>query len=287
MLYVNEQCKTNNIRYIQTQNKITFRGHQDLNGADIIDIKARGKYPANILSNFAPTNFELDGIKINSMEGFLQSLKTDNPQKQKEICAMTGFEAKTASHAFKQSSDDILYFWDGKSFTKYSDEFKKLVVEISQVQRQAGNKPFVFHGYNVSSVNAFLMAIRSQDVNEQKLLSSTPKENIKEVSKTIHPSYAPRTLYWNGKSFSRDSEEYQTLIRRAYEAKFDADYEFRKAIRVTKKQILAHSKGKDNVSDTILTKQEFIDALNNLRKRDNLKLRFKDTLRTIFKAIIK
>ncbi len=286
MLSINEQQKTNNIAYIP-QNRISFCGHNNASAGDILDIKARGSYPANVLSNFAPTSFELDGVKINSMEGFLQSLKSENPERQKEICAMHGFEAKTASHALKQSTDDILYFWNGKAFTKYSQEFKDLVRDISAVQKEAGGKPFKFHGYDVATVNSFLMAIRSSDVAEQKALSMTPQEDIKAVSKTVKISYAPRTLYWNGKSFSRDSKEYQELVTRAYEAKFDADYEFRKAIRACKNQVLTHTKGKDSAAETILTKQEFIDALNNLRKRDTLKLRVKDTIRTIFKAIIR
>lgn len=286
MLYINEQQKTNNISYIP-QNKVSFCGYNTASKGDILDIKARGAYPANILSNFAPTNFELDGIKIKSMEGFLQSLKTENPERQREICAMHGFEAKTASHALKQSSDDILYFWNGKAFTKYSPEFKELVREISAVQKEAGANPFKFHGYDVATVNSFLMAIRSSDIAEQKSLSMTPQQDIKTISKTVKISYAPRTLYWNGKSFSRNSEEYKKLITRAYEAKFDADYEFRKAIRATKNQILTHTKGKDNTAETILTKQEFIDALNNLRQKDSLKLKITDMIRTILKSIMK
>lgn len=37
-----------------------------------------GEYPLNKLSNFAPNEFEMDGVKCGSMEGFLQSLKYRN-----------------------------------------------------------------------------------------------------------------------------------------------------------------------------------------------------------------
>ena len=40
-----------------------------------INISSRAEFPINVLSNFAPTNFELDGVPVYSMEGFLQSLK--------------------------------------------------------------------------------------------------------------------------------------------------------------------------------------------------------------------
>ena len=47
-----------------------------------IDIHSKGDYPANVLSNFYPNEFELDGVRCASMEGFLQSLKFKNPKKQ-------------------------------------------------------------------------------------------------------------------------------------------------------------------------------------------------------------
>lgn len=41
-----------------------------------INIYSKGKYPANMLSNFAPHEFDFDGYKrIPCMESFLQSLK--------------------------------------------------------------------------------------------------------------------------------------------------------------------------------------------------------------------
>ena len=40
-----------------------------------MDIGSGNGYPSSALSNFAPHEFELDGVKCASMEGFLQSLK--------------------------------------------------------------------------------------------------------------------------------------------------------------------------------------------------------------------
>lgn len=44
-----------------------------------MDIGSGNTYPSNALSNFAPHSFVIDGVKCASMEGFLQSLKTNNP----------------------------------------------------------------------------------------------------------------------------------------------------------------------------------------------------------------
>jgi len=39
-----------------------------------MNIGSGNTYPANSLSNFSPHPFEIDGIKANSMEGFLQNV---------------------------------------------------------------------------------------------------------------------------------------------------------------------------------------------------------------------
>ena len=44
-----------------------------------MEISSGAGYPASSLSNFAPHEFIIDGIKCASMEGFLQSLKFQNP----------------------------------------------------------------------------------------------------------------------------------------------------------------------------------------------------------------
>ena len=64
-----------------------------------VDIWSTSPYPANVLSNLYPNAFEIDGIRCASMEGFLQSLKIEDPELQKEICTLSGKEAKERSHS--------------------------------------------------------------------------------------------------------------------------------------------------------------------------------------------
>ena len=59
-----------------------------------MDIGSRSGYPQSALSNFAPHPFEIDGVKCNSMEGFLQSLKFSNPDMQEHVCTLVGINAK-------------------------------------------------------------------------------------------------------------------------------------------------------------------------------------------------
>ena len=59
-----------------------------------MDISSGSGYPASSLSNFAPHEFIIDNIKCASMEGFLQSLKFQNPEMQKYVCSFVGKAAK-------------------------------------------------------------------------------------------------------------------------------------------------------------------------------------------------
>lgn len=40
-----------------------------------IDIKSSGKWPGNALSNFCRHEFDFEGMRCGSMEGFLQAIK--------------------------------------------------------------------------------------------------------------------------------------------------------------------------------------------------------------------
>lgn len=95
----------------------------------VIDIYSKGDYPANILSNFANNRFIIDGINCASMEGFLQSLKVKSIKRQRQICMLSGIEAKKAPSSY----DNIRWkltgklYWNGKCINRYSDTYQKLI----------------------------------------------------------------------------------------------------------------------------------------------------------------
>lgn len=62
-----------------------------------LDIRSNGLYPSNVLSNLCSNRFVFDGIICGSMEGFLQSLKQKDPDKQRQICSMKGGNARKKS----------------------------------------------------------------------------------------------------------------------------------------------------------------------------------------------
>ena len=151
-----------------------------------LDIRSNGLYPSNVLSNLCSNGFRFDGRICGSMEGFLQSLKRKEPDKQRQICSMKGGNARKLSVASWQT-DQI--------------------------------------------------------------------------------------VWWKGQAIDRQSEEYQQLIRHAYQAMFEQSERFRAALMQTRGITLVHTSGEPNPYKTILTPAEFCGILMDLR--DNYDLRDK------------
>ncbi len=94
-----------------------------------INISSRAEFPINVLSNFAPTNFELDGVPVYSMEGFLQSLKTSDRELQARICSLDGLKAKGMGKKLNKirNYDFKHLFWNGKRYNRESKEYRELL----------------------------------------------------------------------------------------------------------------------------------------------------------------
>ena len=172
--------------------KATSRtGHQLIDfydpDANTLDIRSNGLYPSNVLSNLCSNGFRFEGMVCGSMEGFLQSLKQKNKDKQRQICSMKGGNARKHS------------------------------------------------------------------------VTSWQTDQI---------------VWWKGQAYDRQSEEYQKLIRKAYQAMFDQSERFRAALMQTRGITLIHSSGEENPFRTILTEEEFCQILTEMRddydKRDKL-----------------
>lgn len=91
-----------------------------------MDIRSGKGYPASALSNFSPHPFTFQGVEIASMEGFLQSLKYENPHMQIEVCKLVGFKAKRFGAKKNWQRDQTLY-WQETSMGRESDEYQELL----------------------------------------------------------------------------------------------------------------------------------------------------------------
>ena len=167
----------------------TRNGHQltDNYGPETntLDIRSNGQYPSGVLSNLCSNGFRFEGMVCGSMEGFLQSLKQKDRDKQRQICSMKGGNARKHS------------------------------------------------------------------------VTSWQTDQI---------------VWWKGQAIDRQSEEYQKLLRRVYQAMFDQSERFRAALMSTRGITLVHSSGEENPYKTILSKNEFCQILTEMRdnydKRD-------------------
>lgn len=91
-----------------------------------INISSTNKGAAAALSNFTPHPFIFDGVICNSMEGFLQSLKFENPKMQVYVATLVGRKAKFKGQKKKWYITQTLY-WKGIPYKRESDEYTKLI----------------------------------------------------------------------------------------------------------------------------------------------------------------
>lgn len=101
-----------------------------MNASDIIDILSNGNTLFCALSNFVKHEFYIDDIKCSSMEGFLQSLKFRSVRKQKQVCLLSGKEAKYSTrHTLAQLRWRMTHnlYWQGKRINRFSDEYQVLI----------------------------------------------------------------------------------------------------------------------------------------------------------------
>ena len=75
-----------------------------------------------------------------------------------------------------------------------------------------------------------------------------------------------QTLYWQGEAIPRDSERYQELLDKAFNA-LSENSSFKRALLATQNATLTHNIGKKKTSETVLTKNEFTSRLTAIRSR--------------------
>lgn len=72
-------------------------------------------------------------------------------------------------------------------------------------------------------------------------------------------------LWWKGVEYDRSGKEYQELLDRAYNAMFDQNEGFRKALQAAGNATFTHSIGKNKESETVLTEREFCRRLHDMQ----------------------
>jgi len=134
----------------------------------------------------------------------------------------------------------------------------------------AGHR-FEIDGVTCNSCEGFLQSLKFKSPEMQvevcKLVgfSAKKKGSLKNWQHT-------QTLYWQGKEINRHSDEYQTLITKAFNCMCDQSDSFRRALIASGDSNLTHKMGRNKPNETVLTTQEFISRLNECRNKLKTKL---------------
>ena len=125
--------------------------------------------------------------------------------------------------------------------------------------------PFIFDGVECNSMEGLLQSFKFSNPEMQKEVCKLVGKQAKFKGKK-KKWFRTQTLYWQGKEFKRDSEEYQELLDRAFDA-LATNEGFKKALLATGNSTLTHSIGKSKQSETVLTRTEFCSRLTKIRTR--------------------
>ena len=112
-------------------------------------------------------------------------------------------------------------------------------------------------------MEGFLQSLKFKNIDMQKYVCSLVGKSAKYKGKN-KKWWKTQILYWQGKEYKRDSQEYQILLNRAYNALYQNEG-FRKALEASRPATLSHSIGKNDPSKTVLTQAEFVGRLMKLR----------------------
>lgn len=122
---------------------------------------------------------------------------------------------------------------------------------------------FTIDGVECASMEGFLQSLKFSSVDMQREVCKLVGKAAKFKGKK-KKWYRTQTLYWQGQEIKRDSQEYQDLLDRAFNALAE-NTGFQKALLATGDATLTHSIGKKKINETVLTVQEFTSRLYRLR----------------------
>lgn len=122
---------------------------------------------------------------------------------------------------------------------------------------------FEIDGIQCASMEGFLQSLKFQNSDMQKYVCNLVGKAAKFKGKN-KKWQKTGNLYWQGKIIPRNSESYQELLDKAYNA-LAQNQSFKKALLTTGNATLTHNIGKNKISETVFTKTEFVSRLTKIR----------------------
>ena len=123
---------------------------------------------------------------------------------------------------------------------------------------------FTFRGFEFTSMESLLQGLKFEGVETQNSVFQRVGVKAKLRGKK-RKWYLDQILYWQGTPMKRDSTEYRSLVKEAFEA-LSQNADFQKALLATDNKTLYHTMGKSDPTRTILTEEEFCEILTGIRK---------------------
>lgn len=130
-------------------------------------------------------------------------------------------------------------------------------------------RSFVFDGVNCGSIEGVLQSLKSPDAEKQLEICALSGGWALHAGRAYNWQ-EKQELYWQGATYPRLSKAYQQLLDRLYTAVYEQDEAFRADLEALRGQELAHSMGKANPAQTILTRGEFVSRLQKLSLEGHL-----------------
>lgn len=96
-----------------------------------IEVGGYTKHPiGKKLSHFHARPFIFDDVFCGGFEGIIQALKCPDPERQKEICALSGKAAWQAGQAYNGWKEDQILYWKGRPIERISGEYLRFITSI-------------------------------------------------------------------------------------------------------------------------------------------------------------
>ena len=124
---------------------------------------------------------------------------------------------------------------------------------------------FVYDGIKIASAESFLQSLKFKNPKKQIKICALDAKTAKKKGSKKFLWKITGNVYWKGKKWKRLEDSYMFLIYNFYIQMHIQDDTFAIALNKTGTKTLIHSIGKHDKRKTILTEEEFIDTLEQLR----------------------
>ena len=126
---------------------------------------------------------------------------------------------------------------------------------------------FVLDGVSCASMEGFLQGLKYRDPARQAEVCALTGKAAKKAGGSKYLWRLAGRVWWRGRAYGLFSDELERLKDRAYGALFSQCPEFRQALADLNGEPMAHSIGKRDARQTILTEYDFLRRLELLRSR--------------------